>query len=171
MAPFIISAILLALIPILIALCIFSAIKSIKAKKEQQKKEAAEIERIRSFAKSSIEISPKEFMDLRKNGFRSERSGIDKNAPGVYILYNKTKNLYYVGQGQRVFERVNMHFTGRGNGDVYADHKYGDLFTIRVIFLAGSGCKTLNELERKTITAYDSVAHGYNKTHGNSDRI
>lgn len=33
-----------------------------------------------------------------------------------------------MGQGKAVLDRVNHHFSGRGNGDVYADYKYGDFF-------------------------------------------
>lgn len=47
--------------------------------------------------------------------------------------------LYYVGQGKSVFQRVNNHFTSHGNGDVYADYKYGDEFTIKMIALENSG--------------------------------
>lgn len=75
--------------------------------------------------------------------------------------------MYYVGQGKKVFQRVNNHFTGHGNGDVYADYKYGDKFTIKMIALENSGFTTLNELERNTIAPYDAYAKGYNKTRGN----
>ena len=64
-------------------------------------------------------------------------------------------------------DRVNTHFTGRGNGDVYADYKYGDVFTIKMIALDRSGFSTLNELERYTISYYDAYHKGYNKTRGN----
>ena len=53
-----------------------------------------------------------------------------------------------MGQGKAVLDRVNHHFSGRGNGDVYADYKYGDFFTIKMIKLENSGFYTLNELER-----------------------
>lgn len=86
---------------------------------------------------------------------------------GVYILYNSTKNMYYVGQGKNVLTRVNSHFTGHGNGDVYADYKYGDKFTIKMIELEKSGFSTLNELERNTIMTYDAYSKGYNRTRGN----
>lgn len=75
--------------------------------------------------------------------------------------------MYYVGQGKKVFQRVNNHFTGHGNGDVYSDYKYGDNFTIKMIRLKGSGFKTLNELERCTISKYNAFSKGYNKTRGN----
>ena len=75
--------------------------------------------------------------------------------------------MYYIGQANKVINRVNAHFTGRGNGDVYADFKYGDEFTIKAISLQESGYSSLNSLERDTIKTYDAFAHGYNKTRGN----
>lgn len=63
--------------------------------------------------------------------------------------------------------RVNAHFTGRGNGDVYADYKYGDPFEISMIALENSGFCTLNELERNVIRRYNAFSNGYNKTRGN----
>ena len=86
---------------------------------------------------------------------------------GVYILHNTSKDLYYVGQSVRVFARVRQHFTGHGNGDVYADFKYGDSFTIKTIPLAGSGYQSLNDLERDAIEAFDAYSKGYNMTKGN----
>ena len=89
------------------------------------------------------------------------------NLAGVYILFNSTQNKYYVGQGKEILNRVNAHFTGKGNGDVYADYKYGDKFTIKMIGLKGSGFSSLNDLERNTILTYGSFSSGYNKTRGN----
>lgn len=66
-----------------------------------------------------------------------------------------------MGQGKAVLDRVNHHFSGRGNGDVYADYKYGDFFTIKMIKLENSGFYTLNELERNTIAYYDAYNKGY----------
>ena len=86
---------------------------------------------------------------------------------GVYVIYNATRGMYYVGQAKRLYFRVNQHFTGHGNGDVYADYKYGDIFTIKIIALANSGFSTLNELEKEAITYYDAYRRGYNKTRGN----
>ena len=75
--------------------------------------------------------------------------------------------MYYVGQGKDVLKRINAHFMGRGNGDVYADFKYGNHFTIKMIPLEKSEYRTLNELERNTIYAYNAYTKGYNKTRGN----
>lgn len=126
--------------------------------------------RIKKLANSALNVTPNEFFKIRNasNGGRGKKHISTKNDfAGVYILYNHDKNMYYVGQGKRVFQRVNSHFTGHGNGDVYADYKYGDNFTIKMIALQNSGFKTLNELERNTIATYNAYAKGYNKTRGN----
>ena len=125
---------------------------------------------IDDLANSAIEMTPEEFMKMRNTSFggRGRPShALTRNFAGVYILYNKSKNMYYVGQSKQVLNRVNAHFTGKGNGDVYADYKYGDIFSIRMIALENSGFNSLNELERNTIARYNSFSSGYNKTRGN----
>lgn len=119
---------------------------------------------------NSLEMTPEEFFRMRNasNGGRGRRHiSTNKDFPGVYILYNHDRGMYYVGQGKRVLQRVNMHFTGKGNGDVYADWKYGNRFTISMIALENSGFQTLNELERHAIQRYSAYSKGYNKTRGN----
>lgn len=126
---------------------------------------------ITSLAKSAIEMTPQEFLEMRSASFGGKGKpyyALKKNFAGVYILYNKTKGKYYVGQGKQILNRINSHFTGKGNGDVYADYKYGDEFTIKAIALKKSGYKNLNDLERDTISTYEAFAKGYNKTRGNS---
>ena len=121
-------------------------------------------------ANNTIELTPEEFSEIRNKSFggRGRPKYSNRfNFAGVYILHNKTKNLFYVGQGKQVLNRVNHHFTGSGNGDVYADYKYGDYWTIKMISLENSGFYTLNELERHTIKVYDSYENGYNRTRGN----
>lgn len=127
--------------------------------------------KIEKLAAGVEELTPQQFFYLRNFSFggRGRPSyARTKNFAGVYILFNKTKNMYYVGQGKHVLDRVNCHFTGKGNGDVYADYKYGDEFTIRMIALQGSGYTSLNALERDTIYKYRAFSRGYNKTRGNS---
>ena len=125
---------------------------------------------IYGLSNNTLEMTPEEFFKLRKTSFGGKGRpsyALSQNFAGVYILHNKSKNMYYVGQGQQVLNRVNAHFTGKGNGDVYADYKYGDIFTIKMIALDKSGFSTLNELERHTIMTYNSFAKGYNQTRGN----
>lgn len=134
-------------------------------------KEKEEIrQQIYDLSHNSLELTPEEFIELRNKSFGGRGRALHSNNfnfAGVYILHNKSKDLYYVGQGKQVLNRVNSHFTGKGNGDVYADYKYGDEWTIKVIALENSGYHTLNELERNTIAAYDSFENGYNRTRGN----
>ena len=88
--------------------------------------------------------------------------------PGVYVIHNLRRDMYYVGQGKSVARRLNQHFTGSGNGDVYADYRNGDRFEIQVIPLYKSGYRNLNDLEREAIAAYSAYWSGYNKTRGNA---
>ena len=118
-------------------------------------------DRVKRLTTGQIKISPEEFLKLRKK----------RDIPsfkGVYVLHNKSKHKYYVGQAVNVAGRVTSHFTGKGNGDVYADWKYGNKFTITMIPLKGSGKKDLNELERCAIKKYHAYSKGYNKTQGNN---
>ncbi len=123
--------------------------------------------KIYRLANNALQVTPQEFMRIRtaKDGRRYVSNGYE--FPGVYILLNRTKNMSYVGQATKVFQRVNQHFQGRGNGDVYADYKYGDDFVIKMIALRDSGFASLDELERQTIQAYNAYYRGYNKTRGN----
>lgn len=127
----------------------------------KEKKEIEIEESILNLADSKIEVTPAKFFEMR------QVNPANFNFTGVYILHNKTKNMYYVGQGKSVLDRINNHFTGSGNGDVYADYKYGDEWTIKAIALNGSNYYSINELERITIDVYDSFENGYNKTRGN----
>lgn len=126
--------------------------------------------KVKRLAEGSLEMTPQEFFEVRNFSFGGRgRAQVSRKHTfaGVYIILNKSKNMYYVGQGQNVLDRVNNHFTGKGNGDVYADFKYGDIFGIKMIALEKSGFRSLNELERNTIMVYDACAKGYNKTRGN----
>lgn len=104
-------------------------------------------------------ITPEQFFNLRNT--------VKGDCVGVYIIYNRSRKMYYVGQATRLYFRVNQHFTGHGNGDVYADYKYGDKFTIRLIKLVDSGYEDLDKLEKDMIDKFNAYELGYNKTKGN----
>ncbi len=113
-----------------------------------------------SLANNFNSMTPEHFFKLRKT--------IKGDMVGVYVIYNKTRKMYYVGQATRLFFRVNQHFTGHGNGDVYGDYKRGgDKFTIQLLPLVNSGYYDLDKFEKDMITKYDSYNTGYNKTNGN----
>lgn len=127
-------------------------------------------EQIKNLTNYSFEMTAEDFLKMRKKSFGGKGRpcyALKMNFEGVYIILNVTKNKYYVGQSKKVLNRINAHFTGKGNGDVYADYKYGDKFKIRAIALEKSGYDTLNKLEKDTIYTYAAFAKGYNKTRGN----
>ncbi len=116
----------------------------------------------------SREISVKRFLRLRNVKDRNKRlKSFKQDVEGVYIIHNHTEGKYYVGQAQHMISRVNNHFTGKGNGRIYADYDHGDRFTVRFVALKGSGFKNLNDLERYFIEKYDALEAGYNRTKGN----
>ena len=124
---------------------------------------------IHELASNSLEITPEELLELREATLKNGKYGkIADDFVGVYIIFNETQNLYYVGQAKKVLQRVAHHFSGHGNGDVYADYKYGDEFTIKTIAFSTSGYDSLDKLEKDTIDTYDAYSEGYNKTRGNS---
>lgn len=127
------------------------------------------IKRLKKLTKGKLELTPDEFFKMRNKRVSYKYVSTSYQFPGVYILHNKTKKMYYVGQAEDVIFRINQHFTGHGNGDVYADYKYGDKFTIKTIPLKGSGYIRLDALEKDTIEVYDAFEHGYNRNRGNEN--
>ncbi len=124
-------------------------------------------QRVLELSEGYEEIPAEEFLN-RRNVLTGSRIDGSSEFTGVYVLHNTTQDRYYVGQSIRVLDRVNQHFTGHGNGDVYCDFKNGDHFTVRTISLVSSGYESINDLERQLIDAHDAYRRGYNKTRGNS---
>lgn len=98
-----------------------------------------------------IVASAEEFMAQRKS--LTQQGEIT----GIFIVHNATKDLYYVGQSAKAIDRAAIQFLGRGNCDVYADYKYGDSFSVRIIPLSESGYESLNELKRTAIQALEAA--------------
>lgn len=98
-----------------------------------------------------IVASAEEFMAQRKS--LTQQGEIT----GIFIVHNATKDLYYVGQSAKAIDRAAIQFLGRGNCDVYADYKYGDSFSVRIIPLSESGYESLNELKRAAIQALEAA--------------
>ena len=106
-----------------------------------------------------------------KNGFVGFKySGL----PGCYVIlvfdrevedgnWNDFEEVY-VGQSENMCQRVRMHLTGSGNGDIYADMRSG-----RHVYVQFNPCdeEDMNDLEKSLITAYNATA-SYNKTSGGS---
>ena len=125
-------------------------------------------EQAQGLASGDLEITPKEFLEMRNASFGgrgSPKYANNFNFSGVYIAFNHTKNLYYIGQGQKVFDRINSLFMGKGNSDIYYDYKRGDQFTIKALSLHNSGFTTIEALKKHVIDKYSSHSKSYsNKT-------
>ncbi len=151
----------LVVVAIFFIFILFKVLTIVKKNKEKTK--------IIMLSKKADEINVKEFLKLRQDKV-SKKYILKNDFQGVYVLFNKKKKIYYVGQSVNVLKRVNNHFTGKGNGDVYADFKYGDNFTIQTIPLENSGFSNLNDLEKQAITVFKAYKKGYNKTRGNKNK-
>lgn len=143
----------------LAVVCFAMGAASIVAGLRRRSEERKTLERVRGLPGGGV--SPREFLNTREALMRNG------DFTGIYVIHNLTKGMYYVGQSTRVVGRVSQHFCGRGNGDVYADYKYGDEFEISLVSLRESGYESLDALERDAIKAYDAYGHGYNRTRGN----
>lgn len=126
--------------------------------------------RIESILFSGEFIDAEIFLEVRKEKTYNSKSGYHSNSikfKGVYVLKNMDNGKCYVGQSIDVFNRVFAHLSGRGNGDVYADFKYGGNFSVVTLPFSDREFDSLNEMERAFIDYFDSSKNGYNKTKGN----
>src|SRR5699024_9601161 len=60
-------------------------------------------EQIEGLERNSIELTPEEFFYMRSASFGGRgkpRYANQFNFPGVYLLYNHSRDMYYVGQGK-----------------------------------------------------------------------
>lgn len=93
---------------------------------------------------------------------------------GCYIIHNKEKDKYYVGQSKDVIRRIKQHFKGTiPNNIIFAEDYYStkyekkeDLFEIKIIPCASKD--DLDSTEKKYIEKYNSFINGYNGTNGNT---
>ncbi|ANC77161.1 hypothetical protein ABE65_010255 [Fictibacillus phosphorivorans] len=140
-----------------------------KKKTEFERNKNKEIVRkeLDGLRKKMITVTPEELIEL-KNKTARESKGI-ANLKGIYIIYNSSKNIYYIGQAERVFERAFNHFVfEKGNPIIFEDYKKKDRFSISFIPLEDTSFKTLNDLEDNAIRAYNSlIPNGYNRNPGN----
>ena len=133
-------------------------------KKQQKRQEKIEKSTEQEVQRDWLDYFPTRTVD---QFFVYRKQNMHNDFTGVYILWNNTKGKPYVGQAKNILSRVNNHFTGHGNGDVYADYKYGDRFLIKLVPLKDSGYASLNKLEADLIARFRANTCGYNKTKGN----
>jgi len=83
---------------------------------------------------------------------------------GIYIIWNKTKDIYYVGQSKNIKSRIfGQHFGSHINKLFFIDKKLGDKFYFNYF---KADLDKLDEYERLAIRKYNSYKNGYNKTDG-----
>jgi len=89
----------------------------------------------------------------------------DKGGVGIYVLYNATKNKYYVGQAKQLYKRVRDHFLVE---DIAKDFLRGDIINVK--FLTANELDSdyrIDHIEKTGIEIYQSDKVGYNRTTGN----
>ena len=148
----------------------------IKAQKEQAEAVAVAKQEKKDFMKQQLDVYKqtkeqlKEELRVRFDGkewrpLESILKSADKGVVGVYILYNQTKNKYYIGQAKQILKRIRDHFEVE---DVARDFLNGD--KIQVKFLTASELGSdyrLDHIEKTGIEIFDAGKTGYNKTQGN----
>ena len=63
-------------------------------------------QKVNELSNNETEMSVSDFLRMRNQTFGGQGSPQyvkDKQFPGVYILFNKSKNMYYVGQAQYIY--------------------------------------------------------------------
>lgn len=111
---------------------------------------------------SDIPLSVSEIKNIKKHNM--------VDVVGVYIIYNETKNKYYVSQSVNVFGKLVEHFDGTGHPEIYVDFKNNNDFSITVVKLNESGYDDLDILEQDLIIRYDSINSGYNAAYVHNNK-
>jgi len=89
----------------------------------------------------------------------------DKGGMGIYIMYNQTKNKYYVGQAKQLYKRVREHFKVE---DIAHDFIGGDEIQVKFLTAAEIGDDyRIDHIEKTGIEIFTSKGKIYNKTTGN----
>lgn len=111
----------------------------------------------------SNDVPVEEFLkmyDMRMYDISNKQSDIKfmKNVDfeGVYILRNATQNKCFVGKASKVFKKIERHFTGYGNEEIYSEWRKGNKFYINIIRFENSGYDNINYLERDIKEKYEA---------------
>ena len=145
------------------------------SKKESEYKDKKET-RLNEYNTKVSEVKPLSNIVAQDESFTMLKlfSGLEyEKIIGVYVIHNKEKDKYYVGQSKDVMKRIKQHFNGTvPKNTIFAEDYYtsqmenrDNIFEIKII-----RCTTkdeLDSLEKKLIYEYDSWNNGYNGTSGN----
>ncbi|MCL2621605.1 MAG: GIY-YIG nuclease family protein [Firmicutes bacterium] len=134
--------------------------KDFKKSENKQKLEVFKQTREQLKEKLKSQITAKEWRPLQ-----SVLNSADKGGVGLYIIYNQTKNKYYVGQAKQLFKRIRDHFAVE---QMAIDYLQGDQLHFK--FLTANELDAdyrLDHVEKTGIEIFQSDIKGYNKTVGN----
>lgn len=99
-----------------------------------------------------------EMYDTRIHDFDSKRNDIkilkQVDFEGVYIINNSTKDIFFVGKSEKVLRKVDRHFRGHENEDIYTDYQNGDIFKIRIIDFEKYSYDNIDELVKVMTDKY-----------------
>lgn len=131
-------------------------------KKIEQKEKLEKFRQTRDDLKDNLraKLNDKEWTPLSK----ILRSG-DKGGVGIYVLFNETRNKYYVGQAKALISRIKKHFEVE---EIARDFLSGDKISVKVLTAGELGEDyRIDHIEKLGIEIYDAAKDGYNKTGGN----
>lgn len=109
-------------------------------------------------------IEASRFLEIRNKRFGGQGNKMYLNNfdfIGVYIILNETKNKYYIGHGQKVFNRIGDVLNGRGNMFVYNDFINGDQLIISFRSFDLSSFDSLSDLENDTLNNMNNQYTNY----------
>ncbi|MCL2847120.1 MAG: GIY-YIG nuclease family protein [Firmicutes bacterium] len=90
---------------------------------------------------------------------------VDKGNMGVYILFNATRNKYYVGQAKELYTRIKKHFEIE---QIARDFLAGDQIHVKTLSANEIiGDYRIDHIEKTGIEIFDSKVSGYNRKEGN----
>ncbi|MCL2038725.1 GIY-YIG nuclease family protein [Candidatus Saccharibacteria bacterium] len=142
-----------------------------QAEAEKQLKElrrAEQKQKLETFKQTKEVLKEKLQSQIEQKDWRSLSAilqSADKGGVGIYIIYNETKDKYYVGQAKQLFKRVRDHFKVE---DMAKDLMAGDKMSVK--FLTTNEIDAnyrLDHIETTFIEIFDANKSGYNKTTGN----
>lgn len=134
-------------------------LKELKRAEQKQKLEHFKQTQDQLKEKLRAQFDAKQWTPLKKILDSADKGGI-----GIYVLYNATKNKYYVGQAKQIYKRIRDHFQVE---DIARDFLNGD--SITATFLTANELGEdyrMDHIERVGIELFDAEKDGYNKKQG-----
>lgn len=99
------------------------------------------------------EMSVDSFIDITDEQYSQA------NDLGCYVLYNVDAGKYYIGKSPLCADAVNRHIIGKGNPDIFYEHRAGNDFTVKFYFVCeGSAYEDAENLCRDIVAVYSENA-------------